>query len=89
MVGSAGAVKLTVPNNALGCYISLDADSSTQDRLKACRFWQTGDTPTAEDGASLADGGYYEIESRPNLENFQVIGVEDGLTHRLMIEYYG
>ena len=86
---SADAIStLQVPKAALGCYISLDADIGTNDRLKVCRFWQTGDAPTATDGATLADGGYYEICTRPNLENFKVIGIEAGLTHRLMIEYY-
>lgn len=86
--GSDEIAKLQVPINSLGCYISFDADENSADKYKAARFWQTGDKPTASEGAIMGDTGYYELQTRKNMENFKIIGIEPDMTHKLMIEYY-
>ncbi|MEM1134243.1 MAG: hypothetical protein AAGI07_00280 [Bacteroidota bacterium] len=87
-VDSSTISTLQVPNSALGCYISFDADPTSTHPLKAARFWQNGDTPTSSQGALMGDNGYYEICGRANMEHFKIIGIETSKSHRLMIEYY-
>lgn len=87
-VTDALAVKLTVPNGAKKCFITIEKDATaTQDEL--VRFLETETDPDNSTGHLLKSGDTLTIASASSLKNLSFIGLETAKSHTLQITYYG
>lgn len=79
---------LTVPDEAFSASIFFEADDSTLKPKRALRYKENGTAPTANSGQAFGDGDVLELFGKNSLNNFKVIGIENGKTHVLRVQYY-
>jgi hypothetical protein len=79
---------LTVPDNAVSATIMVEADDSSTSKGRVIRYKKNGIDPTDSSGFGLGDNDIYEPAGKVNLDNLRFIGIEDGKSHTLRIQYY-
>ena len=79
---------LTVPDDAVSATIMVEADDSSTSKGRVVRYKKNGTDPTDSSGFGLGDNDIYEPAGKVNLDNLRFIGIEDGKSHTLRIQYY-
>lgn len=87
-VTDSAAVTLLPPTNAFSALIGIEADATVADSTKVVRYICDGQVPTASLGKILGNLDEYEELLVENIQNFKVIGIEAGKSHKLNIHYY-
>jgi hypothetical protein len=88
-IGRTAVSLVGPPAGAVRALVCLRADPNTVDKSDVCRFWEVlGAIPTATEGLILGDCGTYEIIGEDNIANFRIIGIENGMTHTLNVQYF-
>ncbi len=87
-VDHSEAQSLKVPDDAVSAEIHIEADSTTTNPRHAVRYKQNGTDPTKSSGMRLGDEDIIEVYGKANLDNFKAIGIENGKSHTLQIQYY-
>ena len=88
-VSDAAPIKLgTTPRGVSFAYIEIEADSNSSSSERVVRFTEDGSNPTATRGMTLGDNGVYEVKGTFNLENFQIIGIDAGISHKINVQYF-
>lgn len=64
----------------------IEADPTTINKTKVVRFLSDRSSPTSTDGFPLGDGDVYTIESKKDLFNFEIIGIEAGKSHIIHVD---
>ena len=88
VVDDSEVKNLTVPDNAVSATIMVEADESAASKVRVVRYKTNGTDPTDSSGFGLGDNDIYEPTGKTNLDNLRFIGIEDGKSHTLRIQYY-
>jgi hypothetical protein len=90
-VTELSVVSLTRPTSPLignACTISVEADSTSTDKLRVVRYTLNQQDPDTDLGQALGDNDFLELRNSEQVRNFRVIGLEAGKTHKLKIQYF-
>ena len=87
-VSHSEAKALTVPEKAVSAEIHIEADDTASKPSRVVRYKHNGTTPTSNSGKSLGDSDVIEVFGKANLDAFKVIGIENGKSHFLRVQYY-
>lgn len=79
-----------IPEVAYKALIVVEADPLSTNKTRCVRFTEDiTNPPTAVFGMPLGDLSIYEVGGQGNMDNFRIIGIEAGRTHKVRIQYYG
>ena len=87
-VDHSEAKGLTVPDDAVSAEIHIEADGTATNPRHAIRSKKNGTDPTATSGMRFGDEDVIEVYGKVNLDTYKVIGIENGKSHKLQIQYY-
>jgi len=79
---------LTVPDEAVSATIMVEAANDAASMKRVVRYKKNGTAPTDSSGFGLGDNDIYEPAGKANLESLGFIGIEDGKSHTLRVQYY-
>ena len=82
-----GVQKLTVPEGAKYCLVTVEANAAVADSSKVLRFWTNGSNPTSTQGHLIGNGGAFDISERENMVKFRLLA-QDAEDSVLQVEYY-
>lgn len=90
-VDDAAPVSLDAENNFSEkryALLYVEAGGGVANASKVIRFREDGVAPTALEGMPLGDNGLLDVKG-DNIADFQMIGIDVGVTHSVKVLYYG
>lgn len=89
-ISDSGTSMLTPPKGTAYALLVVESDSSATEKSKVVRFTEDeNNIPTSSLGMPLGDLSVYEVKGAKNLAAFKVIGIENGKTHKIRVQYFG
>ena len=88
VVDQSEAKSLTVPDEAVSATIMVEAAEGTASMKRVVRYKKNRADPTDSSGFGLGDNDIYEPAGKLNLDSLRFIGIEEGKSHTLRIQYY-
>ena len=90
-VNASLPVALNIPEGAVYALVVCEADTTHPTKTKVIRYKQLdteNNPPNASIGMPLGELGVVEIKGTLSMNAFRAVGIDDGYTHILRVEYY-